>query len=163
MRTEFEVNYSCGHSEIRDLSDKRPGERLGFKSFLERGKCKECFVKSATRKNSAETKKFLEQKYQEAVEESRKLELPGLEGSEKQVSWGTSVRLELLQAAYDQLVMGDEAMMSEEEFEEKILVPTRSIGTAKWWLNNREAESEELEELVADVEERDLLSENPFE
>lgn len=160
--THYDIDYSCGHSETRDLSEKPAGSRAGYAEFLARGKCWECFKKSNDRKNSASRKKFLEEKNASAVADSKKLGLPQLQGSAKQVPWATSVRVELIQSAHDVLVMGESPLMSDQEFDEKILEPAKLIRRAGWWLSNKDADVEDLEELVNDVEELDTC-ENPFE
>lgn len=160
--TTYEIDYSCGHSESRDLSDKPAGSRAGYAQFLAKGKCRDCFIKSSNRKNSAQRKKFLEELNQEKMADSKKLGLPELHGTDKQVPWATAVRVELIQAAHDNLVMGSDAVMSEEEFDSKILEPAKLIRRAGWWIDNKDTDAEDLEELVNDVEERDTC-ENPFE
>lgn len=158
--TEFEIDYSCGHTETKDLSDLPAGSRRGRVKFLEeKGNCFECYKKSNKKKDAAEFKKYVKQQVKQAKIDSEELELPDLEGTDKQIDWATQIRIELIETAREHLV---EEKISEGEFDSKILEPARRIGSASWWINNRESEPDELEELVNDVAETDLLSENPY-
>ncbi|MFV0433838.1 MAG: hypothetical protein ACK5LO_07660 [Leucobacter sp.] len=52
--------------------------------------------------------------------------------------------------------------MGESEFETTIIEPARLVDRAGWWIDNREATSRELPELVADPGIENLGNENPY-
>lgn len=68
---KYEINYTCGHTSTVQLFGKC-SERERKIEWMERQECPEC-----RRKREAE----------EAVKVTEGLELPELEGSEKQVAW----------------------------------------------------------------------------
>lgn len=154
--TVFTIDFKCGHTEERDLSDKAAGRRKGFASWLASQDCTECFKKKGSQE-------FKEQLYQQAVENQTRLELPELEGTPKQVPWATTVRDELLMGAFEELVRGEDAALSEDEFEEQYLVPARAIVTARWWIDYRDTETKDLLEcLTTALDDGAEVNENPF-
>ena len=51
-----------------------------------------------------------------------------------------------------------------EDFEARILAPSRNVLRASWWIDNKDAEVEDIEELVstAVTEDDRVETENPF-
>lgn len=72
----------------------------------------------------------------------------------------TDSRFKLLRAAYEDLVQ--EGEMSEAEFEKRVLMLSRCIDLAKWWIDNREATSVMLLEILADPGVELSENENPY-
>lgn len=154
IATKFKIKFTCGHSEIKDLSDVPSGKRHDRARYM--GKtyiCNKCF-KQVDKENLA---KHNAQLLAEAEVFEEEHELPELTGSEKQISWATKVRYELLSAALEIV-----------EDPEELLEPARTIGWAGWWIDYKDADAEEVLELVQtgarkaqDREER-VESENPF-
>lgn len=58
--TVFTIDFKCGYTEERDLSDKAAGRRKGFASWLASQDCTECFKKKGSQE-------FKEKLYQQAV------------------------------------------------------------------------------------------------
>lgn len=89
-------------------------------------------------------------------------DLPPLTGSEKQLSWATRTRYEILSTALEELTGDGE--MSAEDFESRILVPARKVLKPSWWIDNKDAEPCDIEELVSTAVDEDELveTENPF-
>lgn len=160
--TTFEIDYKCGHSGTRDLSDVPAGQRAGKVEWLESTLCFDCFKAKGKRTLSKEVQAERAALMEAATEDAERSHFPVLGGSEKQTPWGTRVRYELMRDAYSELVEGGD--MSEEEFEEKFIAPARRIGPAKWWIDNREATIETLPDLLADpgLKEHEYASENVF-
>ena len=155
--THYDITFSCGHTEERDLSDCPAGRRNGFASWLRKQVCSDCF-----KKESAE--EFKKEKLEEAYANQDRLELPPLEGTEKQVPWATSVRDQHLMGAFEEYVRGEDATLSEEEFENEYLVPARAIVHSRWWIDNKDIETEDLKECLdtALEDEEVITSENPY-
>lgn len=159
IKTSYDVKFSCGHENTVDLSGKPAGKRATVARWLSEQPCLKCKRaeenKAKSREHEAENAKELE----EANEYAAKLELPALTGSEKQrakiVPWATRIRHQLIKAAYAEFVESEK--WTEEEFETRILVPAREVEYCGWWLDNRDAEPEDLEELLttADDEEEE--------
>lgn len=161
VKTEWEIDFKCGHSETRDLSHKPAGDRAGFAKWLEGKQCTECFEKDAPKRKKQYAKQFAEEEREKAEAEAKKLGLPELEGSEKQVKWALSVRNDLILSAHSALVEDDGADLTEDEFTTRILEPAQRILRAGWWIDNREQEPQDLEELVNDVADENV-TENPY-
>lgn len=159
--TEYEIDFKCGHTETRDLSHKPAGDRAGFAAWLAKTQCSECFAASAPKRKKEYAKKFAEEAREEAQAAAEKMGLPQLEGSEKQVGWALTVRNDLILGAHDELTEGEGASMTEAEFTERILDPAQRIVRAGWWIDNREQDAADLEELVTDVVDENV-TENPY-
>lgn len=159
--TEYEIDFQCGHTEKRDLSHKPAGDRAGFAAWLAKTQCSDCFSTSAPKRKKEYAKKFAEEAREEAQAAAEKMGLPQLEGSDKQVGWALTVRNNLLLGAHDALVEGEAASMTEAEFTERVLEPAQRIVRAGWWIDNREQDAADLEELVTDVADENV-TENPY-
>lgn len=162
VATDYEIEFVCGHSEVRDLSAKPAGERKGYAAWLERSKCTDCWKRSSTRQLSKEVQAARDAAQKEAIADQERNGLPILQGSTKQAAWALKARYLLLKAAYEDLVEIGE--MGEEQFEETVLEPARVIDRAKWWIDNREYGSQELLQLLADPggSASGTVSENPY-
>lgn len=146
--TTYAITHKCGHTQDRDLSDVAAGQRAGKVEQWSDGLCSTCYVKKKKKAGVAERKNVWDAQHQEALDDQVRSNLPILGGSDKQIPWATDIRYKLLRGAYEELVQdGDQ---SETDFEERVLEPARGIGGAKWWIDNREATSEMIIELLAD-------------
>lgn len=137
----FEITFACGHVETRDLSEKPAGKRKGIANWLSGKDCFECW-KEETKDERAEKRR------EAAASNAQKLGLPGLEGSESQLLWAPVFRDSLVQNAHEELCRGEDAVMSEDEFDQRIMVHARMITRAGWWMDNSDADPSDLEELV---------------
>lgn len=155
--TEFDITFTCGHTESRDLSGKPPGKRKSFANWLSRnGECIDCW-----KKNHKDERR--DQQMQIARDNAKKLELPDLDGSAGQLEWAPIFRNDLIIQAHSDLTEGDDAPMTEDEFETRILIPARKITRAGWWMDNSDSDSEDLEELVTTaLDDPSDTTENPF-
>lgn len=88
----FEIEFTCGHIEDRDLSDKPAGERRGYAAWLEKQKCTACWQRSSKRKISKEVQAERVATLESALEDRERSGLPLLLSSEKQVSWAAELR-----------------------------------------------------------------------
>ena len=74
--------------------------------------------------------------------------MPALDGrSDKAVEWGRRVRHQLMVAAHEHATgIG----VADDDFAEQVETPARRIRWASWWIDQREAEGEDVAELVQD-------------
>lgn len=162
VKTNWDVAHACGHSEDHDLSAKRPSERAGYARWLQTKDCSGCWRTKRDGQVTHERDEWLAERRTKELAETEVWEtrsgMPALEGSDKAVEWARRVRYELLAAAYEALGC------SEEDFAERIEAPARRIASASWWIDQRDAEASEVEELVDDAASDDLArtSENPY-
>lgn len=159
IATEFTLKLSCGHTETRDLSDQPAHNRKSYARWLEnKGRCRKCFLKE----NQAE---YDRKREENARTNMPRFELEELEGTEKQQKYGILVRDQLLTAALETYIRGEDATMDDDEFETRILEPARAFTHAGWWMDNKDSDAEELLELFdsyrADPTNHDV-NENPF-
>lgn len=159
VQTTFDITFQCGHTEQRDLSDRPAGKRKSFANWLsQQDECSACW-----RENNRD--KINEKRREAALQNQKALDLPDLEGSEAQLEWAPIFRNNMVMNAHEELVRGDNAAMTEEQFEERVLDPARKIVNAGWWMDNVDAEPEDLEELVTtalDDAVAGTVNENPF-
>lgn len=85
---KYDIKFSCGHTETRDLIGKVKDRERKIEYFEEHGLCSECW--------EAEKKREFERQNQKAAEEAREYGLPELTGSEKQVAWATTLRQQFI-------------------------------------------------------------------
>src|SRR5699024_12432099 len=96
--TKLPITFSCGHTETKDLSSTPAGKRksraygLG-KHFV----CAKCFKKQGQQNLDELNKEILA----DAMGFEKEHDLPELEGSEKQVTWATKTRYEVLSEIQD--------------------------------------------------------------
>ncbi|MCW2288999.1 hypothetical protein [Leucobacter luti] len=78
------------------------------------------------------------------------------------MQWALTARYALLCDAYVDLVQ--EGELDEAGFEDKVLEPARQINPAKWWIDNRDATSSMVIELLADpgLDSHNTQNENPY-
>lgn len=165
IATSLSIKYKCGHSQSTDLSKVPAGRRKQHAYGLGKNRvCGRCF----TNGNAEGREKFLAERNAQTLAEAESFEndhdIPPLTGSEKQLSWGHRSRYEILAKALEELTAGEDASMTEADFETRILVPARSVLRASWWIDNQDAEAEDIEELVSTaVTDNDTVeTENPF-
>lgn len=155
IKTHYEIKYSCGHKETKDLSERPAGKRASFAKWAERQKCSTCYRKDGMESQRAE-------QLADADAFAERCHLAPLEGSEAQLRWAPIFRHRLLGRAHDLLVMEQE--ITEEEFDERILNFARKISRAGWWMDQIDAEAEDVEELVSTAfhDSAETITENPF-
>lgn len=164
ISTSVSIKYKCGHTQSTDLAYVPAGKRKSHAFGLGKNRvCTKCF----TKENEAGRAEWLHTKNAEELAEAEVFEesygLAPITGSEKQLAWGTRSRHKLLATALEELTTGENPPMDMGEFESGILSPARRIVQASWWINNSDAESEDIEELVTTaVDEQIPETENPF-
>lgn len=166
VKTVWPITFSCGHSEDRDLSPKRADQRAGYAKWLADKKCTPCWRGSqASSGERLSDSEFIAEKRAEEAQAAQEWEsearMPDLEGAEKALDWGRRSRHNLLSGAYDTLVMSGD--VGDKTWTETIEERARRITSASWWIDNREADAEDVAELVQAATTTDAAtSENPF-
>lgn len=151
VKTIWPVEYTCGHIENRDLSDKPAGKRAASaKWFGEHLVCGRCFKKqNGSGESDADRDARHAEEAKQIREDADRDGLPlDLIGTEKQVPWALRIRAELIRSAYEALVECGE--LTDADFEEQVLVPARPLDRARWWIDNKDADAADLPELLAD-------------
>lgn len=125
---KYEILFACGHTAIIQLYGKHK-ERYSYIEWCKEHRvCPECYEKAKLEEKEerlAEYKKEAE----EAKIEAEAMELPQLEGSEKQINWAMYIRKKLLPVA-------DEAYISlEQNFDLKQYNKEKFLELAKEWLH----------------------------
>lgn len=158
--TKFQIKFTCGHTQTKDLSDtpagKRKGRAFGLgKNFV----CSNCFSKQG--------KEDLDRKNQEVLVAAQGFDeqhgLPELNGTEKQIAWATRNRYEVLTEILD-----SEDQLPEQSAEQVIEV-SKSLTRAGWWLDNTtdtDLTVSDLIELITtgidDDDQERITTENPY-
>lgn len=168
--TVFPVKYKCGHTEKRDLSRVAPSKRkqLAESDFFatKAGKnddgmvCKKCF--NAERENDTEA--FLKQLMLDTEAFEAEHGLPGLTGTDKQLSSG------LVESARKDRFTVLDTIANDEEYADQfptVLEAAHSLRWGGWWTNNlgyktrkdNEYGPEEFVELIIDGAEEEAKRE----
>ncbi len=163
VKTTWEAHHPCGHTAFHDLSARRPSERASYASWLVARDCANCWKAGRDAAAARERATWLAARRAEELADTEMWEtqtgMPPLEGSDKAVEWGRRVRYQLLVAAHDTLGVADD------DFAERVENPARRIDSASWWIDQRDTQPVELEELATDAASNDTAassSENPY-
>lgn len=151
VNTIWSIEYACGHSQDRDLSTKKADERAGYAKWLASKDCTDCWRtmqgESTDRLSKDEwlaQKRRIEHAEVEAWEQQA--DMGPLTGSEKATDWGRRCRHQMLTAAYESMVMNGD--MPESQYIEVVERPARLIDRASWWIDNHDADADDVRELV---------------
>jgi hypothetical protein len=162
VKTKWTVEHTCGHTASVDLSDRPADRRAGYVRWLAGRDCTDCW--KASRDNDAQEKAaWLENKRAEKQAEAgawaEQHRMPPLDGTDRTVAWGSRCRHQLMSAAYAALVL--EGDTTEPEWE-AVEGAARTVTRGGWWIDQREAESGDLPELLQAVGDADRSTENPY-
>jgi hypothetical protein len=160
IKTLWLVEHECGDDEVHELSSKRPSERAAYARWLGSKDCSGCWRRAGGNDNATDNETWLaERRTEEAAAVriwERRAAMCDLDGSDKSVPWGARVRYNLLTAAHDHHVtVGG---MSEDEFADRFEVSARTVTLASWWIDQRDTDPADVEELLADVSADDTPS-----
>ena len=118
------ITYSCGHEGTIEVFGKAEERERKIKYFEECGLCPNCYKaeKKTEEKSFAET-----------------YGLPGLKGSEKQISWANKIRKELIQAfEKEKLAIRKGAGDDFADFLDDFTKNYYQNDSASWWIDHRE-------------------------
>ncbi|MFJ9979340.1 hypothetical protein [Streptomyces cyaneofuscatus] len=163
IQTHWNIDHPCGHSTVRDLSDRPADRRAGFARWLADKDCTDCWKASRDADTESREQWLAARRAEEqqaATDWADKFGMPPLEGPERALDWGRRCRHQLMSAAHTTLVIEgswDEADW--EALEEK----ARTITRAGWWIDQRDAGGSDVVELLDAATEVDRgATENPF-
>lgn len=149
VKTSWTVEHECGHTQEHDLSNRRPSQRAGWARWLASKECSECWQAKQDKDRSA-AERLVQRRQEEASEVEaweRSADMPALNGSDKTVDWGGRVRHQLMVAAHK---YAQSIGVSDEDFAEQVAAPARTVTSAAWWIDQRDAPAEDVPELVQD-------------
>lgn len=145
--TVWTIDHTCGHTRDQDLSRKRADQRAGYAAWLAKRDCWDCYKEK--NKGTFERRQAEErvQELADAETYEQRSGLESLDGTEKQVEWARVIRVDVLSAVYEETVQ--DGQQDEDWFEDTILRPARMMATARWWIDNREMDTDAWPELLA--------------
>ncbi|MGW6840260.1 hypothetical protein [Streptomyces sp. NPDC054958] len=162
VKTLWSIEHDCGHTTQADLSNRPADRRAGYARWLAQRDCTDCW-RSCRSQDATSQSEWLEQKRSaeqaRADEWAERYRMPPLEGVGRALAWGSRCRHQLVTAAYTALVVEGEMSDAEwEEFENSL----RPLIRTGWWIDQRDADPEDLPELVEAATSDDRPTENPF-
>ncbi len=131
------VARTCGHTTNIDLAGHKPFERDEKLVWAGASKCPRCDPKMK-KVDAARHAKQLE----EARAAEERMGLDPLRGSAKSIAWGIQVRVDLIARAFVALELDEEA------FDVAVCVPAGEVDSASWWIDHRDAEPQDLPQLL---------------
>lgn len=128
------INHSCGHTqEVQLYGPGRDREKRA--EWMERGVCPDCY--------RAEKEKERKQDNERAASVAGEIGFVGLEGSDKQVAWATTIR----QKMYENLCKRYNPVPG---YGYTLAVEAINLETsAKWWIDNRNVDAVKLMNIIA--------------
>lgn len=137
---KYSVEFSCGHTETVQLFGKTAERDRKIEWYEDYGCCSACCAakKDAERKAANDA----------AAEKSAELALPELTGSEKQIAWANTIRVNEL-SQFDERsasVLKQVSVLSEaaqQEISDAILLQRSELVAkieAKFWIDNRDGQ-----------------------
>src|SRR5699024_9351854 len=156
------IEFSCGHTETKDLSDKPAGKRKAHafglgKNFV----CSRCFKKQGQANLQRQEQEVLA----DAMGFEEDHELPELQGSDKQIKCATLIRYTVLA----DILGSDEAHRQQSEGAHTLETAKRLIHAGRWIDNLRDTsdlDTDDVIELITtgvdDTDDDHIASENPF-
>lgn len=144
----YTINYSCGHTEDRQLYGKHSERERKIEWFEREGLCSECWKK---KKEEEKAEKQKEYEKENAISASAAADYgyPDLKGTQKQIAWAITIREKILKeiddTMLDEVTGFDETVKEEPEKEErykKMLLSgfNRGFAFREWLLSKTEAE-----------------------
>ncbi len=118
--------YSCGHKGRVDIVGPTKHRQWKADRHFE-GLCEECWeAKKVSDREAANA---------EAAKKAAEMELPELQGSEKQVAWANTIRVQILEAIEG--FKNKEGVTVTDAFHETVDHVITSKAKASWWIDNR--------------------------
>jgi hypothetical protein len=143
VQTQWSVFHVCGHRQEHDLTKITPKDRESRARWLATRVCTKCW-KSLTPEPTAGPGAAPAA----ADTWTQVRPLPLLEGTPKQVTWATSLRVMLLSRLWEQRA---KAGMDPDEFVRRVERPAKEIRDASFWIDHREVALGDLEKVLHDV------------
>ncbi|WP_297425794.1 hypothetical protein [Clostridium sp.] len=160
--------FSCGHEgRVNIIGPTKDRQWKADKRFS--GMCEECYLKHLEEEN--------ERKNKEALAAAKEMELPNLTGTEKQITWANTIRVELiekLQKEIDKILKDKRLDYNSEEYfryqykditikdfisniNEIVDYMIQHKTEAKWYIDNRSKKTILLIDLFSEIRTNKLL------
>jgi len=135
---QYNVTRACGHEETVNLIGKHKLREWRLENVEPNKLCHTCY--------HAELERQREKATAEAIEAAKEMELPALDGTEKQVAWAERIRQEILLRA-EGFLHGN---ITDEQRADLMtgLDHLQQIESASWWIDRRDMSLRMLETLL---------------
>ena len=130
---KYQVTFGCGHTEQKELFGKVKERESRIAYWEEKGLCTDCY------KAEQEAKRVRENA--EAAQKAEAFGWANLQGSEKQVAWANTIRLNIMRQLEQILNQSDGAMKVRAHLNNKL--------ESKWWIDNRQTDARLLAAKIA--------------
>lgn len=140
---KYDIKFSCGHLETISLIGPHTERQRRIEYYETYCKCEQC--------SRIEYEKRIQEANERAKQESEKLELPELEGTEKQVDWANTLRMNLITQYYK---LKEKYNKFPDDFE-NLFIRLINKSEAKFFIENR---SSDLKKILIIIQ-RELESE----
>jgi hypothetical protein len=167
IKTTWPVAHACGHTTTHDLSSKPADKRAGLARWLSHKDCTNCWrgAQAYGEMRLSKQEWLTQQRAQECLavaDWEQQCAMPELEGSSKARHWAARSRRCLLRAAYQAHV--ESGSMPEAQFDAVIETPARRITDASWWIDNRDTNPDDIQELLQAANRDNVATgtENPY-
>lgn len=119
---KYDITFSCGHNGTVELFGKDKDRKWRLERYRDFGICDECLKKSRDEENDR------------ALREAKEMGLPELLGTEKQISWATTIRQGFM-------VLLRNKKFSNDNLKEKTMdlfqIILKTKIKASWWIDKR--------------------------
>jgi hypothetical protein len=162
VKTHWDIDHACGHTSRADLSERAADQRAGYARWLAKRECSDCW-RANHQRDAEQTAAWLEAKRAQELADAEawqeQFRMPPLDGPARAVPWASTVRHQLVTAAYTALV--SEGNLDEADWQE-LEDRARSVTRAGWWIDQRDTDPADLPELLTAAADSDRTNENPY-
>lgn len=137
---KYEGTYSCGHEGVVNIIGPQKDRQWKVERHFS-GLCQECYRKEQQRK--------IEENKKIAMEKTAEMELPELTGTERQVAWANTIRINSIES-FTKMIDNDERIslycsdnheriphVTKEELTDLIDYIAKEYTSAKFWIESR--------------------------
>lgn len=119
----YEVIFSCGHSGVVSLIGKAKDREWRLERYKNFGICEDCKRKARDEENA------------KMLAEAKEMELPQLNGTEKQIAWAITIRQNFVHNIENLDFESDEV---KEKYLDAFQNLVETKKSAHWWIDNRD-------------------------
>ncbi|MGB9152903.1 MAG: hypothetical protein WCD70_07425 [Alphaproteobacteria bacterium] len=120
--SKFEIEYSCGHTGVKQLYGKHK-DRMSKAEWLAKGVCDVCQQERVAK---------------QIAKQIQEMRLPALTGTQKQISWAKRIRYEAIERL--QAILAS----SHTPLAESLVEAVCAESSAAWWIDNNNQNSTTL-------------------
>ena len=122
---KYDVLFSCGHEETVSLFGPGKERERTISWYRSAGLCSECYAKRKQERYN--------ERNQAHAEEAKSAGLPALTGTEKQIAWAETLRVEL----YKKWIKEAQIYKNPAETVKRLNAMTLAETSAKFWIDHR--------------------------